>query len=627
MLNEETIEFLTNVPPFDKLSPDELDMISEDIMLEYYPTGVKILAQNGPPSQYLRLIKKGAVKVSLLSKDDEEIVIDYRSEGEQFGLVSVISGDRSRANVVAVEDTICYLIAKEKITSLFQSNAEVNEHFMRSFFINFIDKTYDETKRRYVGLGGSERRLFTTRVGDIISREPVTAPQDVSIKEAAEVMSADSVSSIILMDGEGAPAGILTDRDLRDKVVSKGMDIGGPASLVMSSPLILIDSDEFCFEALLTMMRSKIHHLLVVEKDEFKGVVTNHDFIALQGSSPTVLAKEIEAAADADELASMTPKLFKAVSALLFEGAKAINIAGLITEIAEKVILKSFELSERELGAPPIPYSVFLYGGSGRRELTLTLNVRIGIIHEDTNNLPLIETGRKYFEALAEKVNYIMVRFCPEAREGVLAGKRIKSLSDWKDYFHHWKYEVRGLPKAQYFDMRLIMGEEALVDSLRNNLFTMTQASLELMDLVAAMTVENRPPLGFFRRFVVEKSGEHRNEFDLTMKGIRPLVDAVRVFAVEKDFRDPSTIKRLQFLSERYEFTYAEDIKHALNYLDSLLIHHQLDQIERGMEPDTFVNPGKLTNIEKNTLREIFQLTATVYDIIEKSYRTERVGS
>ncbi|KKK91679.1 hypothetical protein LCGC14_2710520 [marine sediment metagenome] len=155
----------------------------------------------------------------------------------------------------------------------------------------------------------------------------------------------------------------------------------------------------------------------------------------------------------------------------------------------------------------------------------------------------------------------------------------------------------------------------------------MTQASIELMDLVAAMTVENRPPLGFFRRFVVEKSGEHRNEFDLTMKGIRPLVDAVRVFAVEKDFRDPSTIKRLQFLSERYEFTYAEDIKHALNYLDSLLIHHQLDQIERGMEPDTFVNPGKLTNIEKNTLREIFQLTATVYDIIEKSYRTERVGS
>ncbi|KKM62125.1 hypothetical protein LCGC14_1524850, partial [marine sediment metagenome] len=132
MLNEETIEFLVHVQPFDKLSQDELDMISEDIMLEYYPTGVKILAQNGPPSEYLRLIKKGAVKVSLVSKDDEEIVIDYRSEGEQFGLVSVISGDRSRANVVAVEDTICYLIAKEKITSLFQSNAEVNEHFMRS---------------------------------------------------------------------------------------------------------------------------------------------------------------------------------------------------------------------------------------------------------------------------------------------------------------------------------------------------------------------------------------------------------------------------------------------------------------------------------------------------------------
>ncbi len=566
------------------------------------------------------------MKVFLSSADNEEILIDYRSEGEQFGLVSVISGDHSRANVVAVEDTICYLIAKEKIINLFQSNPNVNDYFMRSFFINFIDKTYDENKRRYVGLGESERRLFTTKVGNIVSREPVIALQSVSIKEAAEVMSANAVSSIILTDSSGAPLGILTDRDLRDKVVSKGMDINNAASGIMSSPLIHIDSEELCFEALLSMMRSKIHHLLVLENGEFKGVVTNHDFIALQGSSPTVLAREIEAATSADELASMTPKLFKAVSALVFEGAKAMNIAGFITEVAEKVILKSLEFAEAELGASPIPYSVFLYGGSGRRELTLTLNIRIGIICEDTNNLPLIKECEEYFRTLAEKVNYIMNKFCPDVRDGILHAKRMKSISDWKNYFDRWKYVVRGLPKAQYFDVRHIKGEEALVDTMRDHVFNITKASDELMDLVAAVTVENRPPLGFFRRFVVEKSGEHRNEFDLTMKGIRPLVDAVRVLAVEHNYRDPSTLKRLQFLSERYEFPYAEDIKHALNYLDSLLIHHQLEQIEHGLAPDPFINPEKLTNIEKNTLREIFKLTAKIYDIIEKSYKTERVG-
>jgi CBS domain-containing protein len=625
MLKEETINFLIKIQPFEKLSDEELNDIADDIVLEYYPSGMRILSQDGPPSDYLRLIKKGAVKVYLSSEEEEEIILDYRSEGEQFGLVSAISGDRSRANVVAVEDTICYLIAKEKITALFQSNPAVNEHFMRSFFINFIDKTYDETKRRYTGFGDADRKLFTTPVGNIITRNPVTASHDVSVREAAKVMSANTVSSIILLDDAGDPVGIITDRDLRDKVVSKGSDINDLASKIMSSPLIKVDAGEYCFEALLSMMRSKIHHLLVVENDKFKGVVTNHDFMVLQGASPTAFAKEIEGATTAEELAGMTPKLYKAVSSLLFEGAKATNIVGLITEIGEKVILKSFEIAERELGAPPLNYSVFLYGGSGRRELTLSMNIRLGIIYEDINSSSLLAAGNKYFLKLSERVNFIMSGFCPDSRD-VIKPERIKSSADWKGYFSAWKYEVRGLPEPQYFDMRHIRGDEAAVEVLREHLFVLVKGSEEIMDLMAAVTVENRPPLGFFRRFVVEKSGEHKNEFDLTMKGIRPLVDAVRIFAVEKGYRETSSIKRLQYLRDRYSFKYAEDIIYALNYLDSLLIHHQLGLIERGLEPDTFINPGKLTNIEKNTLREIFQLNTKVYDIIEKSYRTERVS-
>ncbi len=625
MLKEETIDFLVDVPPFETLSREELDVLMEDIVLEYYPKGVRILTQDGPPSQYLRFIKKGAVKVYLVSNNGEEIVIDYRSEGEQFGLVSVISGDRSRANIVAVEDTICYLISKEKITALFQSNPAVNEHFMRSFFINFIDKTHDETRRRYVGFGESERRLFTTTLGSIVGRKPVTAGEDVTIQQAAALMSENRVSSVILLEAAGAPVGIITDRDLRDKVVATGVEIKTPASAIMSSPLIKLDADGFCFEALLSMMRYKIHHLLVMEKGKFMGVVTNHDFMVLQGSSPTVIAKEIERATSGEELAALAPKLYKAVTALVFEGAKATNIAGLITEIAEKMVIKGFELSEAALGEPPIPYTVFLYGGSGRRELTLTLNIRLAIIHEDTNNTKVLGAAEQYFGLLTASVNKIMSKLCPACREGVLSAGHIKSLTGWKDLFDSWKHEVRGLPEPQFFDMRHIKGNEDMVEALKDHLMTLTSAMEEIMDLLAAVTVANRPPLGFFRRFVVEKSGEHRNEFDLTLKGLRPIVDAVRVFALEKGFRETSTIKRLQLLRDRYGFAYAEDMIQALNYLDSLLIHHQLDLIERGLEPDTFVNPEKLTNMEKNTLREIFHLTATVYDILEKSYRTERV--
>jgi CBS domain-containing protein len=146
-----------------------------------------------------------------------------------------------------------------------------------------------------------------------------------------------------------------------------------------------------------------------------------------------------------------------------------------------------------------------------------------------------------------------------------------------------------------------------------------------MMDVVMLDTIENRPPLGFFRRFVVEKSGEHRSELDLFEKGIRPLVDAVRVFALQRGIENFSTWRRVLELKSRYDFGHADDIEHALEYLLTLLIHHQLEQIEKGEDADNFINPETLANIEKKTLKEVFQLIATLYDLMEKSLSTETI--
>jgi CBS domain-containing protein len=164
MLKEEITHFLAGVMPFSFLSEEELRGIVEDIAIEYYPRGVKILTQNGPPSEHLAIIKKGGVKIFITSAGQEETVIDYRSEGEQFGLLSLIGGDRSRTNVEAIEDTICYLIAKEKVLTIIRQNPAANEYFLKSFFINFIDKTYEKTNRRQTGTNSADRLLYITPV-------------------------------------------------------------------------------------------------------------------------------------------------------------------------------------------------------------------------------------------------------------------------------------------------------------------------------------------------------------------------------------------------------------------------------------------------------------------------------
>jgi CBS domain-containing protein len=202
------------------------------------------------------------------------------------------------------------------------------------------------------------------------------------------------------------------------------------------------------------------------------------------------------------------------------------------------------------------------------------------------------------------------------------------AMSDWKEMFGRWAAAPgRYRPRAVFADMRSIRGDAEMVATLRKELMDQLSTRETMMDVVMMDTIDNRPPLGFFRRFVVEKSGEHRSELDIYEKGIRPLVDAVRAFAVQRGVENYSTWRRVLELKERFNFTHTEDIEHALEYLLTLLIHHQLEQLEAGEEPDNFINPENLANIEKKTLKETFHLIATLYDLLEKSLSTETIKS
>jgi len=134
-----------------------------------------------------------------------------------------------------------------------------------------------------------------------------------------------------------------------------------------------------------------------------------------------------------------------------------------------------------------------------------------------------------------------------------------------------------------------------------------------------------KPPLGFFKDFVVEKGGEHKNELNLYEKGIKPLVGCTRIFGLEKGILRRSTIGRLHELNARHDFKISEDMTQAFGYLNALLIHNQLRQAEEGFVPDNFINPDSLTNFDRKTLKESFQLTARLYEEIEGKYWSGKV--
>ena len=625
MLKDEIIAFFENIVPFNQLSKEILVDMVDDITMEYYPKGEHILTQGGPPSEFLGVIKKGGVKVFMASGDGDETVIDYRGEGEHFGLLSVVSGDLSRTNIDAIEDTICYRVSREKILSILKNNPSANEYFLKSFFINLIDKTYEETRKRYSGVAASEQLLFTTSVKDVIRSAPKAVPRDITIQQAAAEMATHKIGSLVVVDDQGKPVGMVTDRDFREKVVASAKDVSAPLESIMSSSLVTIEAKDNCFEALIRMIRHKIHHIVVLEKGELTGMVTNHDFMLLQGSSPTILVKEIGQIQSPDELQDTAPKFYKAVSSLLQHGARAPNITGLITELTEKITNSMVDIFEKEHGPAPVDFTLFFFGVAGRREVTLSFQLDMGIVYQDISDPQMQTIAEVYFKRLAETLNSSLFDCNLASSRQCFNTGHIKSSAAWEEQLKKWGTGAGTGMNMGYFDMRPVRGSGDRVSGLLNFLQKRAASYRPILESLAADTMQVLPPLGFFKNLVVEKSGENKNELNLFEKGIKPLADCARIYALEKGTTFLSTLERLHELTNRHQFKFAGDMEQAFGYLLTLLIHNQLRQVEEGGVPDNFVNPHTLTTFEQKTLKESFQLIAKLYSEIEGEYWSGKI--
>jgi CBS domain-containing protein len=628
VLFEDVLNFLKNTPPFQFLDEAVLKDVINSLSMEFYPRDTVILRQDGPSSDSLRIIKKGGVKISLRSDSGEDIVIDYRGEGENFGLVSLM-GSTQKTTIVAVEDTICYLLKKDKLFELIDSTPAFTEYVLKSHFSKYIDKTYKEMRSKSLYYGSSDHLLFTTQVGGIATKEVVTVPEDATVQDAARVMAREKISSVIVMDGNNLPAGIVTDRDLREKVVARARDVNEPVRSIMSLPLIRVDARDYCFEAVLKMLRYGIHHVLVIRDGVLNGVITNHDLMLLQGKSPLSFVKDIESQQTIEGLIPVSQKINNLVGFLLKEGAKAGNITKILSELNDRLVKKVLAISEKKFGASPLPYCWIVFGSEGRKEQTFKTEQDNAIIYADTASPEKEAEARKYFAEFSAFVRDSLVKcgfpLCPA---GYMASNPQwrQPLSVWKRYFSGW---IAGptadalLNSLILFDFRPLYGDYRLAEELREALRSALEGQKVFLGHLANMLVKNRPPIGFLKSFVVEKSGEHKDELNLKIKGITPLVDMLRLFALERGAKETSTLERIEVLKDVHTIVeeYAEELAYAFEFIMVLRMHHQCEQLEAGEVMDNFINPHNLSNLEKKTIKDAFQLISKVQDLIVERYK------
>jgi CBS domain-containing protein len=349
----------------------------------------------------------------------------------------------------------------------------------------------------------------------------------------------------------------------------------------------------------------------------------------LQGTSPISLAREIESQQTIEGLVLAAKQTNSIVGLLLKEGAKASNITRIISEINDRLHRKILEITEKKLGAPPVAYCWIIFGSEGRKEQTFRTDQDNAIIYANPKAGEDEGAIARYFSEFASLVRENLVRcgfpVCP-ANYMASNPKWSQPVRVWKKYFSTWIFTPTPdavLKSLIFFDFRPLHGDFSLAEEVRASLKGILEGQMIFLGYMANTILKNTPPVGFFRSFIVEKNGEHKDKLDLKVKGLAPFVDMVRLFALEKGIPETSTIERISALRTRHTILndYADELEFAFEFLMLLRIRHQHAQIAAGLEPDNFINPNTLSNLEKKTMRDAFSLISKLQNILMERYK------
>jgi CBS domain-containing protein len=628
---EVVVEFLTRIMPFDSLDKETLFDVARHIRVDFFPKGTRLLTAGETEPKYLYLIQRGGVK-SFLTDDEGEVTLkDYRGEGATIGALPIIHGTTANLDIEMVEDTFCFLLPREVFLDLIQNQPGFAQYYLKSFSEKIVNTAYTELRRHRMGRRGDEELyLFTMKVGDIIKNTPRKVPATATIQEAARAMARYRIGSMLIHepDDDEQIRGIITDRDLRNKVIAAGRDYQEPVAAIMTSPVETVLSKAICFDVLLKMMSTGIHHLAVERKGKIIGVVTSHDIMLLQGTSPYSLFKEISKQRNIKGLYPLSQKIPEIIRNLIKEGAKAGDIARMISLLNDQILERLLSLLEDELGPPPVPYCWLLMGSEGRREQTFKTDQDNAIIYADPADDTEAEAARTYFAAFADKaIDHLVNCGYPLCPGEIMARnpKWCQPLSVWKEYFARWiatPDPEELLNVTIFFDFRPGYGKTTLAEELRKFLYEQTRRQEIYLLHLARECMAVRAPLSFFKSFIVEKDGEHKNKLDLKTKGLTPFVNFARVLALKYGIKETNTLARLQVLAE--EGHLSEDLwvsaREAYEMQMQLRIIHQLAQIEEGVLPDNYIDPGQLTDLEKKMLKESFEVVERLHGVLRSIF-------
>ncbi len=461
------------------------------------------------------------------------------------------------------------------------------------------------------------------------TREPTSCDMDTSIHDAAKLMQRKDQDVLIVTRDSGNPVGIVTDSDLRNRVIAKERDYRGPVFEVMSSPLVRIPDQSLLYEGILQIKSQAVSHLVVEDRNgRITGIFSNKDLLEVQHNSISYLIREVNAAETVESLKKIHNKIPVLVKILMESGALIINVTYMISTVSDAITQRLIDFAIEEMGEPPARFAFMALGSEGRREQTLVTDQDNAIIIEDVPNEKFSEVSR-YFLSFGKKINLWLDRIGYQYCKGeVMAGNPqwCQPLSRWKNYFTNWVGEKSPdgiLGVAVFFDFRIVYGEEQFARELRQHINSTVRGDEKFFNHLAKEVAAYEIPRNIFRSHGTEAEAFMPETINVK-NAISPLTGFIRVYALQNKVSETNSIQRIEKL-RRLNIIPASDCQELENIYCRLMeirFRSQVNAILANRAPDNMVGQDELTAIEQTMIRKAFSEITRFQEMIMDEFGT-----
>ncbi|MEE2025693.1 MULTISPECIES: putative nucleotidyltransferase substrate binding domain-containing protein [Alkalimonas] len=587
----EVTKFLAETTPFDQLDAEQLQALARQMSVYYFRAGEEV----NTDSNRLMIVRTG---VFSLYSDQQQLLTKLQS-GDFYGYQQLLTDLHDQDTLLCDEDGLVYWLTAEGFQHIRYQFKNIELFFQRLFGRRLHQYKSQSTNR------------FTLKISDVAKARKVSIPPDATVQQAAAQMTEQRVSSL-LVERNNKLVGIITDRDLRSRVVAEALPADSPVSDVMTSQPHTIDLHAYLFEAVQLMSQHNIHHLPVLKDEQLFGMITATDVIRAQQDHPVYLIGEIHRQHTEEGILQCASQILHLSQSLSAQQVPAHEASHVLTTVTDALTQSWIKLAIKQLGAPPCVFTWLGFGSQARMEQGL---------NADQDNALLLEKEPEgeiamYFEQLAKIVcdglNECGIVYCPGNIMASNPELRL-SLKGWSNQFARWiqtPTQEALLKSSIFFDLRPIYGSKSLFNALQQDILARTTDKAVFLYHLSHNALKGKPPLGFFKTFTLERDGKQKKGLDLKKRGLILITDMARIYSLSKGISAINTRQRLIQLAQQKVM----DAKDSQNLLDAFDVLAQLrwdkhqHDVAQGHEASNLLDPAVLSGLQRHQLKDVFEV-------------------